>query len=166
MNLGTFVPGGASAPSTEVEISVRCEELANRDLTSKSDPTCVLFVQRSNKPGDWAEFGRTEKIQDCLSPRWGTKFVMDYRFEERQLLKFAVYDIDSSSAKLDSHDFLGEAECSLGEIMAQQSKGFVRKLTKGGKVYVHAEELSSNKDLIHMKFDGQKLDNKDFFWKK
>jgi len=165
MNLGVFVPGGASVPATEVEISVRCEELVNRDLTSKSDPTCVLFVQRSSKPGDWIEFGRTEKILDCLSPRWGRKFVMDYRFEERQVLKFCVYDIDSSSTKLDDHDFLGDVECSLGEIMAQQSKGFVRKLSKGGKLFVHAEELSSNKDLIHMKFEGQKLDNKDFFGK-
>jgi len=165
MNLGAFVPGGASAPATEVEISVRCEELVNRDLTSKSDPTCVLFVQRSGKPGDWAEFGRTEKIQDSLSPRWGKKFVMDYKFEERQLLKFSIYDIDSSSTNLDSHDFLGDTECSLGEIMAQQSKGFVRKLSKGGKIFVHVEELSSNKDLITMKFEGQKLDNKDFFGK-
>jgi len=165
MNLGAFVPGGGSAPATEVEISVRCEELVNRDLTSKSDPTCVLFVQRSSKPGDWVEFGRTERILDCLSPRWGRKFVMDYRFEERQLLKFSIYDIDSSTSNLDAHDFLGDVECSLGEIMAQQSKGFVRKLSKGGKLFVHAEELSSNKDLIHMKFEGQKLDNKDFFGK-
>jgi len=165
MNLGAFVPGGASAPATEVEISVRCEQLVNRDLTSKSDPTCVLFVQRSGKPGDWGEFGRTEKIQDSLSPRWGKKFVMDYKFEERQLLKFSIYDIDSSSTNLDSHDFLGDTECSLGEIMAQQSKGFVRKLSKGGKIFVHVEELSSNKDLITMKFEGQKLDNKDLFGK-
>jgi len=165
MNLGAFVPGGASAPATEVEISVRCEDLVNRDLTSKSDPTCVLFVQRSGKPGDWAEFGRTEKIQDSLSPRWGKKFVMDYKFEERQLLKFSIYDIDSNNTNLDSHDFLGDTECSLGEIMAQQSKGFVRKLSKGGKIFVHVEELSSNKDLITMKFEGQKLDNKDFFGK-
>jgi len=165
MNLGAFVPGGASVPASEVEISVRCEDLVNRDLTSKSDPTCVLFVQRSGKQGDWAEFGRTERILDCLSPRWGKKFVIDYCFEQRQLLKFCIYDIDSGSAKLGDHDFLGEVECSLGEIMAQQSKGFVRKLSKGGKLFVQAEELSSNKDLIHLKFEGKNLDNKDFFGK-
>eukprot|EP00092_Neocalanus_flemingeri_P003033 GFUD01003242.1.p1 GENE.GFUD01003242.1~~GFUD01003242.1.p1 ORF type:complete len:540 (+),score=118.50 GFUD01003242.1:626-2245(+) len=165
MNLGTFQPGGGSNPASEVEISVRCEELIDRDFASKSDPTCVLYVQRSSKPGDWTEFGRTEKIQDSLSPRWGKKFIMDYRFEERQLLKFVVYDIDSNQTKLDAHDFLGQAECSLGEIMAQQSKGFMKKLTKGGKIFVHAEELSSNKDLVSMKLECQKLDNKDFFGK-
>jgi len=165
MNLGTFQPGGASNPSAEVEISLRCEDLADRDLTSKSDPTCVLFVQKLSKPGAWVEFGRTEKIKNSLSPRWSKKFIMDYRFEERQILKFSVYDIDSQHAALDDHDFLGKTECSLGEIMAQQSKGFTRKLSKGGKLFVHAEELFSNKDFISMKFEGQKLDNKDFFGK-
>lgn len=128
-------------PAAEVEISVRCENLPNLDLTSKSDPTCVLFVQRSHKPGDWVEFSRTETIQDSLNPRWSKKFIMDYRFEERQLLKFSVYDVDSSYASLDDHDFLGMAECSLGEIVAQQSKGFVRKLSQGGNIFVHAENV-------------------------
>jgi len=165
MNLATFQPGGASMPKAEVEISVRCENIPNRDFTSKSDPICVLFVQRSHKPGDWVEFGRTETIKDSLNPRWGKKFIMEYRFEERQLLKFAVYDVDSNCASLDDHDFLGNTECSLGEIIAQQSKGFVRKLSQGGNIFIHAEEMSSNKDIIIMKFDGHKLDNKDFFSK-
>jgi len=149
-------------PCTQVEMSLRCEDLLDQDLTSKSDPTCVLFVKRS---GSWQEFGRTEKIQDTHHPRWETKFIIDYRFEERQLLKLAVYDIDSRNAKLDDHDFLGDVECSLGEVMAQQSKGFMKKLSKGGKIFVHAEELSSNKDTITMKFEGNKLDNKDLFGK-
>jgi hypothetical protein len=165
MNLGTFQPGSASMPCTSVEISLRCEDLLDQDLTSKSDPTCVLFVQKSGKSGDWIEFGRTEKIKDSHNPHWETKFVIDYRFEERQLLKLAVYDIDSSKARLDDHDFLGQAECSLGEIMAQQSKGFVKKLSKGGRIFVHAEELSSNRDAITLRFEGNKLDNKDFFGK-
>jgi len=165
MNAGDFIPGSASLPASEVELSVWCENLADRDFTSKSDPTCILFTQRSTRPGDWIEIGRTEKIQDSLSPRWSKKFVIDYRFEERQILKFGVYDVDSNSTSLDAHDFLGGVECSLGEIMAQQSKGFQRKLSKGGKLFVHAEELSSNKDLIFISFEGQNLDKKDFFGK-
>lgn len=51
---------------------------------------------------------------------------MKYRFEEKQMLKFGIYDIDSNREKLKDHDPLGVLECSLGEIMAQQSKGFTR----------------------------------------
>ena len=149
-------------PSTQVELSIRCEDLLDEDLTSKSDPTCVLFVQNG---GSWSEFGRTEQIKDTHHPRWETKFVLDYRFEERQLLKLAVYDIDSDQSELGDHDFLGNTECSLGEIMAAQSKGFMRNLSKGGKIFVHAEELSSNRDTVTLRFVGKELDKKDFFGK-
>eukprot|EP00092_Neocalanus_flemingeri_P103607 GFUD01132614.1.p1 GENE.GFUD01132614.1~~GFUD01132614.1.p1 ORF type:complete len:541 (-),score=123.21 GFUD01132614.1:342-1964(-) len=165
MNFGTFQPGGASLPISQVEVSVRCENLIDRDLTSKSDPTCVFFVKKSDNSGDWVEYGRTEKIEDSHNPKWKTKFVIDYRFEERQILKLAIYDIDSNNARLDDHDFLGQAEFSLGEVMAQQSKGFVRNLCKGGKVFVHAEELSSNRETVEIKFEGQELDKKDLFGK-
>ena len=69
------------------------------------------------------ELLRSEKITDCLNPKWATKFHLKYVFEERQLVKFGIYDIDSRSADLRDHDPLGELECSLGEIMANQSKG-------------------------------------------
>ena len=37
------------------------------------------------------------------------------RFEERQQLRFCIYDIDGPSSDLASHDFLGSVECTLGE---------------------------------------------------
>ena len=132
MNLGSFQPGGASSPSSQIEISVRCSGLADRDLTSKSDPTCILLVPKSARNNDWAEFGRTEKILDSLDPHWQTKFVIDYRFEERQMLRFAVYDIDSDRlSNLSDHDSLGHLECSLGEVVAAQSKGFSKFIIIG-----------------------------------
>ena len=90
------------------------------------------------------EIGRTETIYDNLKPRWQKKIILDYNFEQRQYLKFSVYDSDSSSTYLDSHDFLGSAEASLGEIVSTQSQGFSRSLTGGGDglVRVVAEELS------------------------
>merc|ERR1711971_146321 len=109
MNLSSFQPGGSSSPSSQVEISVRCSGLADRDLTSKSDPTCILLVPKTAGNNDWTEFGRTEKILDSLDPHWQTKFVIDYRFEERQMLRFAVYDIDSDRlSNLSDHDSLGQ----------------------------------------------------------
>ena len=44
--------------------------------------------------------GRTEQVKDTLSPAWQHKFVVDYKFEERQLVKFAVYDWDGKSSDL------------------------------------------------------------------
>ena len=167
MNPGSFQPGAASSPSSQIEISVRCSNLADRDLTSKSDPTCILLVPKSPQKNDWAEYGRTEKILDSLDPHWQTKFVIDYRFEERQMLRFAIYDIDSDRlSKLSDHDSLGHLDCSLGEVVAAQSKGFSKKLSKGsGMIHLQAEELSPNRETVILEFSARKLDNKDFFGK-
>jgi hypothetical protein len=100
---------------------------------------------------------------DC----WQKKIVLDYNFEQRQTLKFVVYDSDSTSNRLDSHDFLGSAEASLGEIVAAQSQGFSRKLTDGGNavLQVVAEEMTESKEVLSLKFSALKLDKKDFFGK-
>jgi len=159
----TSVPARATL-STEVELSVRCENLRDEDVLSKSDPTCILF-SRDQKSGVWLEIGRTEKIQDSLSPRWTKKFLLQYRFEERQQLRFAVYDIDSERVKLSDHDPLGSMECSLGEIMAGQSRGFSRTLNRGGAIFVEAEEVAAVNNLVTFTLQGRDLDKKDFFGK-
>ena len=44
---------------------------------------------------------------------------MDYFFEELQKLKFFIYDIDSLTSDVKSADFLGEMECTLGQVWNQ-----------------------------------------------
>ena len=157
------IPGGSGLPMSTVELAVSCTNLADTDLMSKSDPLCVLFIKNNNS---WMEFGRTEKITDSLSPAWLKKFVIDYKFEQRQMLKFAVYDVDSSSSNLSDHDFLGHVEVSLAEIVAAQSKGFSRNLNgKGGAIQILSEEVSNNKDEVTFTFTASNLDKKDLFGK-
>ena len=156
-------PSQLQLPTSVVELSVRCSDLADMDVMSKSDPVCVLSLLQGPA---WLEFGRTEQIEDSLCPSWQKKFVMDYKFEERQHLKFAVYDLDSSSSQLEDHDFLGSIEVTLADIVASQSRGFSRPLKgKGGKIHILSEELSSNKEEVTFTFSAQNLDKKDFFGK-
>merc|ERR1719210_220181 len=141
------IPGGSGLPISTVELAVSCTNLADTDLMSKSDPLCVLFVKNNNS---WMEYGRTEKITDSLSPAWLKKFVIDYKFEERQMLKFSVYDLDSSSAQLSHHDFLGEVETSLAEIVSSQSKGFSRKFNTPytGSIQIISEVETSLAEIV------------------
>lgn len=55
-------PGGPKAllPTASVELSMKCTGLSDKDLLSKSDPVCVLFLKKN---GQWYEIGRTEVIQ-------------------------------------------------------------------------------------------------------
>lgn len=64
----------------------------------------------------WNQFGRTEMILNCLNPKFSKKFVLDYYFEMVQRLKFCVYDIDNDTYDLGDDDFLGEIECTLGQV--------------------------------------------------
>nr|BAB28837.1 unnamed protein product [Mus musculus] len=92
----------AAIPATRVEVSVSCRNLLDRDTFSKSDPICVLYTQAvGNK--EWREFGRTEVIDNTLNPDFVRKFILDYFFEERENLRFDLYDVDSKSPNLSKH---------------------------------------------------------------
>uniref|UniRef100_A0A4X2LCC3 Copine-2 n=1 Tax=Vombatus ursinus TaxID=29139 RepID=A0A4X2LCC3_VOMUR len=166
---------GASSPAgpigsqycvCKVELSVCGQNLLDRDVTSKSDPFCVLFTENNGK---WYEFDRTETAINNLNPAFAKKFVIDYHFEEVQKLKFALFDQDKSSLQLDEHDFLGQFSCTLGMIVS--SKKITRPLVLvnekpagKGLITITAQELSDNR-VITMSMAGRKLDKKDLFGK-
>uniref|UniRef100_A0A8C8JCW8 C2 domain-containing protein n=1 Tax=Oncorhynchus tshawytscha TaxID=74940 RepID=A0A8C8JCW8_ONCTS len=142
---------------TRVELSVCCGNLLDRDVTSKSDPFCVLFNEVDSS---WVEIGRTETAVNNLNPVFGVKFKVDYHFEEVQKLKFALFDEDKCSSQLYEHDFLGEYICTLGVVCYMShcswSLLFCMQIT--------ALELSDNR-IITLTLCGRKLDKKDFFGK-
>ena len=145
--------------------------MQNRDVTSKSDPMCVVYVQNQNKA--WQEHGRTEVLQNSLNPQFATKIKIGYRFEEQQKLLFKIYDIDSRNPVLDTHDFLGEAETSLGQIVSSgdfsaslnNPKG--NKASKAGQqqLCVRAEEIGSSKEEVELLFFAQDFKKSGMFSK-
>ncbi|GCC28234.1 hypothetical protein chiPu_0006663 [Chiloscyllium punctatum] len=101
-SIGDFDPLHTNIPATKVEITISGRNLLDRDTFSKSDPICVLYLQGiGNK--EWREFGRTEAIDNTLNPDFVRKFLLDYFFEERQNLRFDLYDVDSKSSNLSEH---------------------------------------------------------------
>ncbi|KAF6118111.1 copine 8 [Phyllostomus discolor] len=159
----------AAIPATRVEVSVSCRNLLDRDTFSKSDPICVLYVQGiGNK--EWREFGRTEVIDNTLNPDFVRKFILDYFFEEKENLRFDLYDVDSKSPNLSKHDFLGQVFCTLGEIVGSQGSRLEKPIVgipgkKCGTIILTAEELNCCRDAVLMQFCANKLDKKDFFGK-
>uniref|UniRef100_A0A669BSR6 Copine Va n=2 Tax=Oreochromis TaxID=8139 RepID=A0A669BSR6_ORENI len=152
-----FDPISGSIPATKVEITVSCRNLLDRDTFSKSDP-CKF------------SFGRTEVIDNTLNPDFVRKYILDYFFEEKQNLRFDVYDIDSKSPDLAKHDFLGQVFCTLGEIVGSPASRLEKPLggipgKKCGTIILSAEELGNCRDYATMQFCANKLDKKDFFGK-
>uniref|UniRef100_A0A3B4TKU2 Copine-3 n=1 Tax=Seriola dumerili TaxID=41447 RepID=A0A3B4TKU2_SERDU len=152
---------------TKVELTVSCDNLLDKDIGSKSDPLCVLLMSTSES--QWYEVERTEKVQNCLSPKFAKKFVIDYYFEIVQKLKFGLYDIDNKTIDLSDDDFLGELECTLGQVVS--SKKLTRPLVLKNKspagkgtITISAEEIKDNR-VVNFEVQARKLDNKDFFGK-
>lgn len=170
---GNFTPGQATAvPTSTIELALTAADLEDMDTFSKSDPFCVVYTKESGGgPDKWICIGKTETIMNTLNPAWQTKFVMEYKFEARQLLKFEVYDSDSDSARLEDHDFIGACECSLGEIVSAQGRGLTKSLIGAGTsaknkkqtITMMAEEMLANKEVLTLALSGRKLDRKDFF---
>uniref|UniRef100_A0AAX7USW5 Copine-3 n=1 Tax=Astatotilapia calliptera TaxID=8154 RepID=A0AAX7USW5_ASTCA len=151
---------------TKVELTVSCENLLDKDVGSKSDPLCVLLMNSSDS--QWYEVGRTEKVQNCLSPKFAKKFVVDYYFEIVQKLKFGVYDIDNKTIDLTDDDFLGELECTLGQVVS--SKKLTRPLvlknkSPAGKGTITVSDEIKDNRVVNFEVAARKLDNKDLFGK-
>ncbi|KAK2858644.1 hypothetical protein Q5P01_003264 [Channa striata] len=152
---------------TKVELTISCDNLLDLDTFSKSDPLCVLSM--CNSGSQWCEIGRTEKIENSLNPRFSKTFVIDYYFEMVQKVKLDVYDIDSASGSLKDADFLGQLECTLGQIVS--SKKLTRPLVMKdrmpagkGTITICADERTDNR-VVEFNVVARKLDKKDFFGK-
>ncbi|XP_043921215.1 copine-3-like [Protopterus annectens] len=152
---------------TKVQLCLSCENLLDKDVGSKSDPLCVLLMNASGT--QWFEVDRTERIKNCLNPKFSKRFQVDYYFEIVQTLKFGIYDIDNKTIDLSDDDFLGEFECTLGQIVS--SKKVTRPLmlknkkpAGKGTITIEAEELKDNR-VVFFEAEARKLDNKDFFGK-
>ncbi|XP_053401185.1 copine-3-like isoform X2 [Mercenaria mercenaria] len=161
------VPGMASRPMSKLELRISCRKLMNKDITSKSDPCAVLFV---NQGGQWIEHGRTENVKNSLDPDFTKAFAIDYLFEEVQKVKVAVYDLDNSTPKLGDDDFLGQIECTLGQIVAGRPfhKPLLSKSGKPageGSIIIRSEEVKEGGEIAMCTFRAKKLENKDFLGK-
>uniref|UniRef100_A0A3P8Y787 C2 domain-containing protein n=1 Tax=Esox lucius TaxID=8010 RepID=A0A3P8Y787_ESOLU len=153
--IGDFDPLNSTVPATKIEVTVSCRNLLDMDTFSKSDPV---------------QFGRTEVIDNTLNPDFVRKFVLDFFFEEKQNLRFDVYNVDTRSSNMSKHDFLGQMFCTLGEIIGSTGSRLERTLSgipgkKCGTIIFTAEELSNCRDIVTMQLCANKLDKKDFFGK-
>ncbi|XP_057175466.1 copine-9 isoform X1 [Triplophysa rosa] len=169
-SIGEFDPLNSIVPATKIEITVSCRSLLDVDTFSRSAPVVVLYVQGIGTK-EWREFGRTEVIENTLNPDFVRKFVLDYFFEEKQNLRFDVYNVDSRSSNMSKHkSFLGQTFCTLGEIIGSTGSRLERVLSgipgkKCGDIIFTAEELSNCRDIATMQLCANKLDKKDFFGK-
>lgn len=167
---------------SQIELSLSASNLPDRDVLSKSDPMVVIYGK--GRDGVLKELGRTEVVLNSLNPKWIGKHTVAYHFEVVQTLLFRVYDVDSQwhdldvkMLKLDDQEFLGEATCTLSEIVTKTYKSLTLDLVHEdesngsnhprnfGTLTVHAEESVISKTRTELIFRCSDLESKDLFSK-
>ncbi|KAK7504633.1 hypothetical protein BaRGS_00004119 [Batillaria attramentaria] len=166
--------GGAGAPAatdqclSQVELRVECRNLLNKDVMSKSDPCAVMFMSR--RGGHMDEVGRTENVKNSLDPKFAKHFTVKYYFEEVQKVRIAVYDLDNSTPSLGDDDFLGQVDCTLGELVSNSPYTKPLMLRDGKRagnssITIRAQEVKEGGEMAQIFFKAKKLENKDFLGK-
>eukprot|EP01080_Neovahlkampfia_damariscottae_P004598 gene4598-7980_t len=156
--------------SSKVELIIKCRKLIKLDTFSASDPMCIVYKKEKSK---WKEFGRTEFQKDQPNPVFKKTFMMDFKFEETQYLKFLVLDVDDvKSSKIEDQEVIGEIECKLAEIIGSRGSMLTKDLIypkdksrKNGLICVTADEVKNEKYDLTFRFSCKGLDKKDFFGK-
>ncbi|KAK6051191.1 C2 domain protein [Cooperia oncophora] len=155
----------SSTPSVILLLTLKASKLLDKDVFSKSDPMCVV----SQYVGRLTECGRTECVKNTLNPEWATQIRIEYFFEERQTMRFEIYDIDSASSELSAHDFLGRMECELAEIVS--NRPFTKTLSgtkhkNYGQITVSCDEVDDGaKENVRFHLSAKKTaGQKGFLW--
>lgn len=108
----------------------------------------------------WHELGRTEVIMDNLNPIFVKGFQVEYKFEERQRFKVEAYDVDdfTPNAPLNKHDYIGECEFMLHEVVTSRDQTFKKPFSNSknphrnnGTLKITADERSGqNNEMVEM----------------
>ena len=144
-----------------VEISISCKDLIKKDLLSKSDPFCILYLKEGSS---YRELGRTEMIKDNQNPVFQKTIITRFYFEEEQIVKFSVEDYDGPKKS----DPQGSVIIRLAEIASTGHVATYDLKLKGknaGKITLRAEEQPESKQRARFRIRCTNVDKKDLFGK-
>ncbi|ETO09973.1 hypothetical protein RFI_27403 [Reticulomyxa filosa] len=152
-------PTPAVVLSSQLELFFSCRNLPKLDVNSPSDPF-VVISRKDEKKNDYVRLNHTEVAKDNQSPDFTKEILVDYLFEEVQIIRLDVWDSDNSNMyDMSKHDFIGWAEFVLGDLVTAKGQKLAMKLkNKQGKplivkempasITVRCEEVKSNNDEL------------------
>ena len=139
-----------------VELFISCRNLSDLDTFTKSDPKIkVIYINK----GKQTVLGETEFHKNDLNPIFKKTFILDYIFEEKQSLRFEVWDNDASSGD----DLIGSVETSLGNIVGSRNQICIldvkHKEKNRGKLIVRADKVKDSRQIVWWQWSGVGLKN-------
>eukprot|EP01083_Nonionella_stella_P267724 904527_1 len=151
--------------SERVKITLSATGLKSHSLFKISSPFAILTQLSSDTlgtsssgdsiPGDNSNEhailgGRTETIQNTLSPLWTKYFILDYELGKEVFINVSIYDADNKNEKM------GWAELELGSILGKSRNRSSIPMPRGfkGRLIVHVapfpEETRNSNRKVQM----------------
>ncbi|CAL4069403.1 unnamed protein product, partial [Meganyctiphanes norvegica] len=154
-------------PNPQIELSIEAQNLSVRGVLQKCCPRCVVFLYNSNGQYEELEQGRTEVISNNNSDHWIKKVIVPQRPDQKQYLKFEIYDwVKSNTESLSEQVKLGQVECELLDILNMDGLPFTKPVSNGkGTLKISCEIMSPNKEMFTLQFAGISLDEMDLISK-
>jgi Copine/C2 domain len=152
----------------KVQLFISCRKLKDTDILSKSDPFVEVYEKKPDS--QWIKTGCTEVVENNLNPDFVKNFELNYLFEEQQYLKFRVFDSDNGRPKANNANFIGEAECVLGEIIGSKGQQVIKTLKSSqsskstGNLILRCEKVNDNNDSVMLQISGSNLEDHSGFF--
>lgn len=108
---------------------------------------------------------RTKTIKNSLNPEFPDQVFMKYKFQQRQSVKFEVYDGDSATLDLDTQKLLGSFHCLLSLIVGSNIaiKGQIDTSEKPASIVIFGIEVEEeNLDVFEFQASAKALDRKNY----
>ncbi|KAI8603400.1 Copine-domain-containing protein [Dissophora ornata] len=163
-------PAVPAAP--KLEFKIKCRDLADLDILSKSDPQCFVFM-KDPKTRDWCKepIGKTEMVLNKLSCDFVTSIIIDYRFESIQHLRFTVVDVDNmNNPSWTAQELIGHFDTEVGRIVGSRGRTLAGRLvhpqhrsSNRGTIIVSAEEQSQSKRVISFNIEATNIAKQGLF---
>lgn len=143
------------------QVSVYASSLKNVAGFGKgtSDPYAVVTLLAGSDDERAHILGRTEVVQNNLSPSWTTTFTVKHCFGKETRINIGVFD---EARKSKGNKSMGSAQFEIGEILGAKGNVKAKRLKPGGTLFVRVAK-ASDLDLgtFHLGLKGSKLKNMD-----
>ncbi|GAX21307.1 hypothetical protein FisN_1Lh138 [Fistulifera solaris] len=145
----------------KLELSLRAVDLKNVAGLWKgtSDPFCVVTQMSTSSSGAPPQvLGRSEVIQNTLSPSWTHVFPFDYEMGTIVKLIVTIYDEET---KRDNKP-MGSALLDVADVLGARGQRKAIQLRQGGKLFAHLRERHGT-GLLRLQLKASQLKNTEGF---
>ena len=140
----------------KLELSLHASKLKNVAGGGTSDPF-VVVTALGNQPGAKPNIlGKTEVIQNSLSPHWVKVFVLDY--ELGTPIKVACNVFDQAVKGGAENKSMGSAVFDIGELLGARGNTKAKKLKGGGTLFANVRKATGS-GTLRLQCKGSKLKN-------